>query len=238
MNNNTNVDPQEVAKFEQLAATWWDPEGHSGPLHKMNPVRVSFIERHCGGLFGKKAVDVGCGGGLVSEALAKCGAKVTGLDMAEESLEVARLHALETNVDVDYLHSTAEQHADGFAQQYDVVCCLEMLEHVPDPQSVVEACIKMLKPGGHLFMSTINKTPEAYLTTIIGAERIVKALPVGTHDFDKYLRPSQLSRWSEQSGLVMKNASGLFYNPLTKTVRLIDSLRVNYILHAQKPEEG
>lgn len=237
MNNNNNVDPQEVAKFDQLAATWWDPEGHSGPLHKINPVRVSFIERHSGGLFGKQAVDIGCGGGLVSEALAKCGAKVTGVDMGEEPLEVARLHALETGLDIDYLNGTAEQHAEGFAEQYDVVCCLEMLEHVPDPQSVVEACVKMLKPGGHLFMSTINKTPEAYLTTIIGAERIVKALPVGTHDYNKYLRPSQLSHWAERAGVQMKHATGLFYNPVTDTVSLIKSMRVNYMLHAQKPLE-
>ncbi|QIZ76616.1 bifunctional 2-polyprenyl-6-hydroxyphenol methylase/3-demethylubiquinol 3-O-methyltransferase UbiG [Ferrimonas lipolytica] len=236
MNNNTNVDPQEVAKFEQLAATWWDPEGHSGPLHAMNPVRVSFIERHCGGLFDKKVADVGCGGGLVSEAIAKCGAQVTGLDMGEEPLEVARLHALETGIEVDYLNSTAEQHADGFQGKYDVVCCLEMLEHVPDPQSVINACIKMLRPGGHLFMSTINKTPEAYLTTIVGAEHLVKALPKGTHDFNKFLRPSQLSRWCEQQGMLMQHASGLFYNPLTKTVSLNKSLRVNYILHAQKPQ--
>ncbi len=236
MTNTQNVDAQEVAKFEQLAATWWDPEGHSGPLHKLNPLRLGYIETHCQGLFGKRAVDVGCGGGLLSEAMAKCGAQVTGLDMGEEPLEVARLHALESGLDIDYLHSTAEQHAQGDAGKYDVVTCMEMLEHVPDPASVVTACAEMVKPGGHLFLSTINKTPQAYLLTIVGAERIAKVLPKGTHDYDKYLRPSQLIRWCEQAGLVVRHADGVRYNPLTQTFHMTRSTKINYLIHAFKPE--
>ncbi|MFI3246437.1 MAG: bifunctional 2-polyprenyl-6-hydroxyphenol methylase/3-demethylubiquinol 3-O-methyltransferase UbiG [Ferrimonas sp.] len=237
MNNGTNVDPQEVAKFNDLAATWWDPNGQSGPLHSMNPVRISFIERHAQGLYQKKVLDVGCGGGLLSEGMAKCGAQVTALDMGEDALEVARLHALESDLNIDYLNATVEQHAQGFAGQYDVVCCLEMLEHVPDPQSVINACSLLLKPGGALFLSTINRTSLAYLTTIIGAEHLLRVLPKGTHEYHKFLRPSQLSQWCEQSGLLMKHASGLFYNPLTKTVSLTRNMKMNYILHAHKPKD-
>ncbi|MBY6185563.1 bifunctional 2-polyprenyl-6-hydroxyphenol methylase/3-demethylubiquinol 3-O-methyltransferase UbiG [Marinobacter hydrocarbonoclasticus] len=236
MYNNANVDPTEVAKFEQLAATWWDPEGHSGPLHKLNPLRLAYIERHADGLFGKKVVDVGCGGGLLSEAMAKVGAKVTGLDMGEEPLEVARLHALETGVDVDYLQATAEQHAADFAGKYEVVTCMEMLEHVPDPASVVHACAEMVAPGGHLYLSTINKTPQAYLTTIVGAEQLLKVLPKGTHDYNKYLRPSQLIAWCEQAGLKVRHADGVRYNPLTQTFSMSASMSINYMIHAYKPE--
>ncbi|MBW3163352.1 bifunctional 2-polyprenyl-6-hydroxyphenol methylase/3-demethylubiquinol 3-O-methyltransferase UbiG [Ferrimonas balearica] len=236
MYNNANVDPSEVAKFEQLAATWWDPEGHSGPLHRMNPLRLAYIERHADGLFGKKVVDVGCGGGLLSEAMARVGAKVTGLDMGEEPLEVARLHALESGVDVDYLQATAEQHAADYAGQYQVVTCMEMIEHVPDPGSVIRACADLVAPGGHLYLSTINKTPLAYLTTIVGAEQLLKVLPKGTHDYNKYLRPSQLVAWCEQAGLKVRHADGVRYNPLTQTFSMTQSMAVNYMIHAYKPE--
>ncbi|GAA4902883.1 bifunctional 2-polyprenyl-6-hydroxyphenol methylase/3-demethylubiquinol 3-O-methyltransferase UbiG [Ferrimonas pelagia] len=236
MTQNLNVDAKEVAKFEQLAATWWDPEGHSGPLHKMNPLRLAYIEKHSDGLFGKRIVDVGCGGGLLSEAMAKAGARTTGLDMGEEPLEVARLHALESGVEIDYLNCTAEQHAADFAGKYDVVTCMEMLEHVPDPASVVAACAAMVKPGGHLFLSTINKTPQAYLLTIVGAEQIAKVLPKGTHDYNKYLRPSELIRWCEQAGLRAEHADGVRYNPLIQSFSMTRSTKINYLIHATKPE--
>ncbi|SHG86369.1 bifunctional 2-polyprenyl-6-hydroxyphenol methylase/3-demethylubiquinol 3-O-methyltransferase UbiG [Ferrimonas marina] len=236
MNQHPNVDPKEVAKFEELAATWWDPEGHSGPLHKMNPLRLAYVERHADGLFGKTVVDIGCGGGLLTEAMARSGAKATGVDMGEEPLEVARLHALESGMEIDYLNGTAEQHAAHHGNHYDVVTCMEMLEHVPDPGAVIAACAAMVKPGGHLFLSTINKTPQAYALTILGAERIAKVLPKGTHDYDKYLRPSQLIRWCEQAGLKVQHADGVAYNPLTGTFSMTKSMKINYLLHAVKPE--
>ncbi|TKB57523.1 bifunctional 2-polyprenyl-6-hydroxyphenol methylase/3-demethylubiquinol 3-O-methyltransferase UbiG [Ferrimonas aestuarii] len=232
-----NVDPVEVGKFEKLASTWWDPEGHSKPLHQLNPLRCSYIERHSDGLFGKPVLDVGCGGGLLTEAMARCGAKARGLDMGEEPVEVARLHALESQLDIDYQLCTAEAHASNHQNHYDVVTCMEMLEHVPDPQSVINACAQMVKPGGQLFLSTINKTPLAYLTTIVGAEQIVKVLPKGTHDYDKFLRPSQLIRWCEQAGLRVQHADGVLYNPLTETFRLSKRMDINYMIHAVKPND-
>lgn len=234
----SNVDPVEVGKFEKLATTWWDPQGHSKPLHQLNPLRAGYIERHADGLYGKPVLDVGCGGGLLTEAMAKAGAQATGLDMGEEPVEVARLHALESELDINYQLCTAEAHAEHKAGHYEVVTCMEMLEHVPDPASVIRACAAMVKPGGHLYLSTINKTPLAYLTTIVGAEHIVKVLPKGTHDYKKFLRPSQLIRWCEQAGLRVAHADGVLYNPLTETFKLSNRMDINYMIHAVKPDEN
>ena len=175
-----NVDPAEIAKFEKMAATWWDPQGEFKPLHKLNPLRLNYIDQTCGGLFGKRVLDVGCGGGILSESMARIGAKVNGLDMGTEPLDVARLHAIETGVQLDYIQDTAESHRETNLASYDVITCMEMLEHVPSPRSVVQACADMVKPGGYVFFSTINRNLRAYIETILGAEYLLKMLPVGT----------------------------------------------------------
>ena len=235
MNQNTaNVDPAEVAKFEELASRWWDPNSEFKPLHDINPLRVDYIDRHCGGLAGKKVIDVGCGGGILAEAMAAKGAEVTGIDMGEAPLSVARLHLLESGLDVHYRHATAEAMAEETPGGFDVVTCLEMLEHVPDPASVIRACATLAKPGGKVFFSTINRNPKSYLFAIIGAEYLLRLLPKGTHDYRKFIRPSELERWAREAGLTLRDITGMSYNPLTQTYSLGRDVDVNYLVACER----
>jgi 2-polyprenyl-6-hydroxyphenyl methylase/3-demethylubiquinone-9 3-methyltransferase len=231
MNASANVDPQEVAKFSDLAHRWWDPNSEFKPLHDINPLRLSWIDR-CVGLAGKKVVDVGCGGGLLTEGMASCGASVTGIDMSEKALGVAKLHMLESGRQIDYRHIPAETLAAEAPESFDVVTCLEMLEHVPDPASTVAACARLVKPGGQVFFSTINRNPKAYLFAVIGAEYILNMLPKGTHDYAKFLRPAELARFTREAGLDVAEIVGMSYNPLTQTYRLGSDTSVNYLLRA------
>ena len=229
----TNVDRAEISKFEALAHRWWDRESEFNPLHDINPLRVNWINERAP-LAGQNVLDVGCGGGILSEAMAQRGAQVTGIDMGEAPLAVARLHQLETGVDVTYRQITAEALAEEMPGQFDVVTCLEMLEHVPDPASIIRACYTLVKPGGQVFFSTINRNPKAYLFAIIGAEYIMRLLPRGTHDFKKFIRPSELGAWSRAAGLQVQDIIGLTYNPLTKRYKLEADVDVNYMLHTTK----
>jgi 2-polyprenyl-6-hydroxyphenyl methylase/3-demethylubiquinone-9 3-methyltransferase len=229
-----NIDPAEVNKFEELASRWWDPNSEFKPLHDINPLRVDYINERAL-LKHKKVIDVGCGGGLLSEGMARLEAQVTGIDMGEAPLTVARLHQHETGVEVDYQRSTAEQMAEQYPQEFDVCTCLEMLEHVPDPASVIEACAKLVKPGGQLFFSTINRNPKSYLFAIIGAEYVLRMLPKGTHDFRKFIRPSELERWARAAGLVLKELTGMSFNPLTQQYKLGTDVDVNYLVWFEKP---
>jgi 2-polyprenyl-6-hydroxyphenyl methylase/3-demethylubiquinone-9 3-methyltransferase len=230
---NTNVDPNEVAKFEALANGWWDTEGESKPLHEINPLRLDYIKTKCS-LNNKQVIDVGCGGGILSEALAKNDALVTGIDMGEMPLNVARLHALEAGLSIDYQQITAEQKAQQSANEFDIVTCMEMLEHVPDPVSVILACAQLVKPGGDVFFSTLNRHPKAYLFAIVGAEYWLKMLPKGTHDYKRFIRPSEMASWCRQAGLEVSHITGLSYNPLTKNYSLGDDVKVNYLMHCRK----
>lgn len=231
---SANVDPAERERFDRLAASWWDPEGESRPLHELNPARLRFISERCE-LGGRVVVDVGCGGGILSEALAASGARVTGLDVATRALTVARLHLHESGLEVRYLETSAEAHAAAEPGAADVVTCLEMLEHVPEPQSVIDACAAMLRPGGHAFFSTINRTPAAFALAIVGAEHIARLLPVGTHRYDRFIRPSELAAGLRGAGLEVRAIEGLHYNPLTRTARTGGNVAVNYLVHAVKP---
>ncbi|SNY41525.1 3-demethylubiquinone-9 3-methyltransferase [Arsukibacterium tuosuense] len=235
MTQNINVDPAEIAKFNDIAARWWDQDGEFKPLHLLNPTRLGYISDIAGGVFGKSVVDVGCGGGILAESLARSGAEVTGIDMADDALAVARLHALETGVTLNYQQSTAEDFATSQAATYDIVTCMEMLEHVPEPASVVKACADLAKPGGLLFFSTINKTVKAYAMAIVGAEYILRLVPRGTHQFSKFIRPSQLMRDIEQAGLELVDATGLHFNPLNNSFKTGPGLDVNYFVVARKP---
>jgi len=230
-----NVDPAEIAKFEELASRWWDRSSEFKPLHEINPLRANYIDEHSP-VAGKKLIDVGCGGGILAESMAKRGAQVTGIDMGEAPLTVARIHQIESGVEVDYRQSTAEQLADEQAGSYNIVCCLEMLEHVPEPGSVIAACAQMAKPGGNLYFSTINRNPKSFAFAIVGAEHILQLLPAGTHEYARFIKPSELAAWIRDAGLVMEGMTGLLYNPITKRYRL-DSrdVSVNYMVHASKP---
>lgn len=228
--NTPNVDHDEIAKFEAVASRWWDLEGEFKPLHRINPLRLDYIIQRSGGIFGKKVLDVGCGGGILAESLAREGAEVTGLDMGAEPLEVARLHALESGVQVNYVQETVEAHAG----EYDVVTCMEMLEHVPDPQSVVAACARLVKPGGHVFFSTINRNAKAWLLMIVAAEYVAKMVPRGTHNVKKFIRPAELLGWVDDTALREQHITGLHYNPLTDRFRLGPNVDVNYMLHTQR----
>ncbi|MCX8956580.1 bifunctional 2-polyprenyl-6-hydroxyphenol methylase/3-demethylubiquinol 3-O-methyltransferase UbiG [Erwinia psidii] len=230
-----NVDHNEIAKFEALASRWWDTEGEFKPLHRINPLRLGYIAEHSNGLFGKKVLDVGCGGGILAESMAREGAEVTGLDMGAEPLQIARLHALENGVKVDYVQRTVEEHAEQFAGQYDVVTCMEMLEHVPDPRSVVHACARLVKPGGEVFFSTINRNSKAWLLAIVGAEYVLRMLPRGTHDIKKFIRPGELIDWVSETSLRERNIIGLHYNPLSNKFKLAPGVDVNYMLHTHCP---
>lgn len=234
--DNPNLDESEIAKFDRIANTWWDVNGEFKPLHDMNPIRANYIDEHAG-VAEKKLLDVGCGGGILCEAMAQRGARVTGIDMADTPLEVARLHALESNVQIDYIKSTAENFAEKFPAEFDTVTCLEMLEHVPDPASVIQACARLVKPGGQLFFSTINRNPKAYALAILGAEYLLKLLPRGTHDYKKFIRPSELATWLREAELEIIELTGIAYNPITKKFRLDQQdVDVNYLVYARKPE--
>ena len=235
MSQPANVDPQEVAKFEALAARWWDREGEFKPLHDINPLRANFIDE-LSPVAGARLADVGCGGGILSEAMAQRGAEVTGIDMGEAPLAVARTHLEESGLDIDYRQCTAEQLASEQPAHYDVVSCLEMLEHVPDPASVVAACAELAKPGASLYFSTINRNPKAFLFAVVGAEHLLKLLPAGTHEYEKFIKPSELAAWIRAAGLQMREMTGLVYNPITRRYRLnARDVSVNYMLRAVKP---
>jgi len=230
-----NVDPSEVAKFEALASRWWDRNSEFKPLHDINPLRANWIDK-LAPVAEQKLLDVGCGGGILCEAMAQRGAHVTGIDMGEAPLAVGELHKLESGVEVDYQKSTAEDFAQSHGEEFDVVTCLEMLEHVPDPSSVVRACAAMTKPGGTLFFSTINRNPKAYLLAIIGVEYVLRMLPKGTHEYGKFIRPAELGKWIREAGLELDQMTGLTYNPITKTYRLTETdVDVNYMICARKP---
>jgi 2-polyprenyl-6-hydroxyphenyl methylase/3-demethylubiquinone-9 3-methyltransferase len=232
-NANQNIDPNEIAKFSQSAMHWWDLNGEFKALHEINPLRINFIDQRAS-LAGKTVIDVGCGGGILAESMAKMGASVTGIDMSEEALKVAKLHQYENDLQIDYRLITAEQIAAEQPEKYDIVTCLEMLEHVPDPASIVNSCAKLVKPGGDIFFSTLNRNVKSYLFAILGAEYFLKLIPKNTHDFGKFIRPSELNTWSRQAGLKLVEMTGLSYNPLTKHYFLNEDISVNYLVHAKK----
>ncbi|UZK04000.1 bifunctional 2-polyprenyl-6-hydroxyphenol methylase/3-demethylubiquinol 3-O-methyltransferase UbiG [Venatoribacter cucullus] len=235
MQPTQNVDRAEIAKFEALASRWWDMESEFKPLHDINPLRTNYIDSFAQ-LAGKTVLDVGCGGGILSEGMAQRGATVTGIDMGEAPLNVARLHALESGVNIDYRQLPVEQLAAEQPASFDVVTCMEMLEHVPDPASVIKACFDLVKPGGMVFFSTINRNPKAYAFAIIGAEYLLRLLPAGTHDYSKFIRPSELTRWCRAAGLDVTHMTGMVYNPLTKIYKLKDNdVSVNYLMATRKP---
>lgn len=231
--NTQNVDLQEIAKFEAVASRWWDLEGEFKPLHRINPLRLNYIQQRANGIFGKQVLDVGCGGGILAESMARAGAQVVGLDMGAEPLQVARLHALETGTTLSYIQATAEAHAESQPATYDVVTCMEMLEHVPDPSSVVRACARLVKPGGHVFFSTINRNAKAWLLLVFGAEYVLKMVPKGTHDVQKFIRPAELIGWVDSTPLRERHIIGLHYNPLTDHFKLGRNVDVNYMVHTQ-----
>ena len=229
-----NADPVELQKFGDLAHRWWDPESEFRPLHEINPLRLGWIDS-IATLSGKTVLDVGCGGGILSEGMATRGATVTGIDLGEKALNVARLHLHESGLVVDYRLVSAEAMAEAHPGEFDVVTCLEMLEHVPDPESIVAACARLVKPGGDVFFSTLNRNPKAYLLAIIGAEYLLRLLPRGTHDYARFIKPSELARQCRQAGLEFRSLTGMTYNPLTKHYALSRDTDVNYLLHATRP---
>jgi len=243
MNNTTfdhttphNADPAEIAKFEALASRWWDAQGEFKPLHEINPLRLNYIDQRCGGLNGKTVIDVGCGGGILAESMVAKGATVTGIDMGEAPLSVAKLHGLESGISVDYQQFTAEKMAEQHPAQFDIVTCMEMLEHVPDPASVISACAELVKPGGTVFFSTINRNAKAYMLAIVGAEYLLRILPKGTHDYAKFIRPSEMESWARHAGLKMHDLTGMTYNPLNQHYSLGRDLDVNYLAHCTRDD--
>lgn len=230
-----NVDPNEVAKFDALADSWWDPQGQSRPLHEINPLRLDYIARRTT-LPDHQLIDVGCGGGILSEALAKSGAEVTGIDMGEAPLNIARLHAMEAGLNIHYQQRTAEDMASQHAGEFDAVTCLEMLEHVPDPQAIVEACATLVKPGGDVFFSTLNRHPKAWLLAVVGAEYLARMLPKGTHDYTRFIRPSELAAAARHSGLEVCDMTGINYQPLSRQFRLGSDVKVNYLMHCRRQQ--
>jgi len=237
MEHAHNVDHAEISKFEELASRWWDPHSEFKALHEINPLRLGWIEERIS-LQGKRVLDVGCGGGILSESMAAHGAEVTGTDMGEAPLQVARLHLLESGLSVNYERIPAERLAAERPEAFDLVTCMEMLEHVPDPASVISACAALLRPGGTAFFSTINRNPKAYLFAIVGGEYLLRLLPKGTHDFSKFIRPSELDRWIRQAGLETTQITGLTYNPLTRQYRLTPDVDVNYMVYCRKSKHA
>lgn len=229
-----NVSPDEIARFDSLAARWWDPDGESRPLHDLNPSRLAYVAERVA-LRGARVLDVGCGGGLLSEALARAGAEVTAIDLAPNVLDVARLHLYETGLRVDYREVSVETMALENPASFDAITCMEMLEHVPDPGSVIDACARLLKPGGTLVVSTLNRTPAAFALAIVGAEYLARLLPMGTHEYSKFIRPSELAAALREAGLELADVTGLGYNPITRRARLTASTAVNYLACAEKP---
>jgi len=224
-----NADPAELEKFSRLAARWWDPQGEFRPLHDINPLRLGWIERHAP-LAGKHVLDVGCGGGILAESMARRGARVTGIDLSEKALRVAQLHLHESRLEIDYQSVSAESLAERKAGAFDVVTCMELLEHVPDPAAMVAACTRLARPGGHVFFSTINRNPKSYLFAVIGAEYVLGLLPKGTHDYQRFVKPSELAAWSRASGLRTVELIGMTYNPLSRRYSLGRDCDVNYLL--------
>jgi len=228
-----NLDQTEINKFAAIAHNWWDENSEFKPLHAINPLRLNWINSQTN-LSGKKVLDIGCGGGILSESMAKCGAQVTGIDLGEDALNIAKLHQLESGLTIDYQCISAEEFAAQNANQFDVVTCLEMLEHVPNPESIIKSCYQLVKPSGYVFFSTINRNPKSYVMAILGAEYILKILPIGTHDFSKFITPAELSSWCRKHQLTIKQIIGLSYNPLINSYKLTDDVCVNYMLSVQK----
>jgi 2-polyprenyl-6-hydroxyphenyl methylase/3-demethylubiquinone-9 3-methyltransferase len=235
MNQAENADPAELAKFGELAHRWWDPNSEFRPLHEINPLRLGWIDRNVS-LAGKDVLDVGCGGGLLTEGMARVGAKVTGIDLSEKPLGVARLHLHESGLQIDYRKISAESLADESPARFDVVTCMEMLEHVPDPASTVIACARLVKPGGSVFVSTINRNPKSYLFAIVGAEYLLNLLPRGTHDYERFIKPAELARFCREAGLSVEEIVGMSYNPLTRTYALGQDTSVNYLQHCRRAD--
>jgi len=233
----TNVDPKELAKFSELAHRWWDPAGEFRPLHEINPLRLAWIDGKAR-LAGKHVLDVGCGGGVLTEAMTRAGARVTGIDLAEKPLRIAQLHRLESGLAIEYELVSPEHLAEREPGRYDVVTCMEVLEHVPDPASIVRACARLARAGGDVFFATINRNPKSYLLAVIGAEYVLRLLPKGTHDYAKFIKPSELSRWSRDAGLDVESLVGMTYNPITQIYALGRDTDVNYIVHARRGRQG
>jgi 2-polyprenyl-6-hydroxyphenyl methylase/3-demethylubiquinone-9 3-methyltransferase len=229
-----NVDAAEIAKFEALAQRWWDPQGEFKPLHDLNPLRLEFVRTRAP-LEGKDVLDVGCGGGILSEAMARRGARVLGIDLAQAALEVAELHALDAGVSIRYQLTSAEELAHTAPASFDIITCMEMLEHVPEPEHVIDALARIVRPGGHVFISTINRTPKAFMLAIIGAEYLLRMLPRGTHEYERFIRPSELAEWSRAAGFELASMAGIEYNPLTRRYSLSRSPDVNYLIHLTRP---
>jgi 2-polyprenyl-6-hydroxyphenyl methylase / 3-demethylubiquinone-9 3-methyltransferase len=231
-----NADPQELAKFSDLAHRWWDPDSEFRPLHQINPLRLDWIDAHAH-LAGKQVLDVGCGGGILSDSMARRGAKVLGIDLAAKPLKVAQLHAMEAGTEsVSYREVAAEALAAEMPAQFDALTCMEMLEHVPDPSSIVNACATLVKPGGWLFFSTINRNPKSFLFAIVGAEHVLKLLPKGTHEYARFIRPSELAQWCRDAGLELSDTRGLEYNPFSRRYWLSGNTSVNYMIACRKPQ--
>ncbi len=232
---NGNIDLDEVEKFASLAARWWDKDSEFKPLHDINPLRLNYIKEQCGGsLIGKRILDVGCGGGILCESFALEGGEVVGIDLAEAGLEVAKLHLLESGLNVNYQKITAEEFAESNAETFDIVTCMEMLEHVPEPSSIIKSCSKLAKPQGKVFFSTINRNPKSYFFAIVGAEYVLNLLPKGTHNYEKFIRPSEIDRWARRNNLSINSMIGMTYNPITKRYKLEKDVSVNYLTHYQK----
>jgi 2-polyprenyl-6-hydroxyphenyl methylase/3-demethylubiquinone-9 3-methyltransferase len=232
---NGNIDLDEVEKFASLAARWWDKDSEFKPLHDINPLRLNYIKEQCGGsLKGKRILDVGCGGGILCESFALEGAEVVGIDLAEAGLEVAKLHLLESGLNVNYQKITAEEFAESNAETFDIVTCMEMLEHVPEPSSIIKSCSKLAKPQGKVFFSTINRNPKSYFFAIVGAEYVLNLLPKGTHNYEKFIRPSEIDRWARRNNLSINSIIGMTYNPIIKRYKLEKDVSVNYLTHYQK----
>jgi 2-polyprenyl-6-hydroxyphenyl methylase/3-demethylubiquinone-9 3-methyltransferase len=235
MNAHLNADQAELDKFSALAHRWWDPQGEFRPLHEINPLRLEWIDRHAG-LAGKAVLDVGCGGGILAEAMARRGARVTGIDLSDKALRVAELHLHESKLAVTYEKATVEDFASRHPGAFDVVTCMELLEHVPDPASMVAACARLARPGGHVFFSTINRNPKAYLFAVVGAEYILGLLPKGTHDYQRFIKPSELSRWARDAGLRVDELIGMTYNPVTRVYALGQDCDVNYLVRCTRDD--